>query len=76
MYAGSLMYNKRPTILSERMPSLLADPSGFEPPISSVTGKRVRPLHHGSIKCLHTVSDYYSGVNIMNLKYNIHYTIF
>jgi hypothetical protein len=28
----------------------LADPSGFEPPIFSVTGKRVRPLHHGSLK--------------------------
>ena len=68
MYAGSLMYNKRPTILSERMPSLLADPSGFEPPISSVTGKRVRPLHHGSINSLLTVANYNSSVNNEKLK--------
>ena len=26
----------------------LATPSGFEPPISSVTGRHVRPLHHGA----------------------------
>jgi hypothetical protein len=27
---------------------VLATPSGFEPPISSVTGRHVRPLHHGA----------------------------
>jgi len=26
----------------------VADPTGFEPAISSVTGTYVRPLHHGS----------------------------
>jgi hypothetical protein len=26
----------------------MATPSGFEPPISSVTGRHVRPLHHGA----------------------------
>lgn len=27
----------------------MADPTGFEPAFSSVTGRRVWPLHHGSI---------------------------
>ena len=27
----------------------LATPGGFEPPISTVTGWHVRPLHHGAI---------------------------
>jgi hypothetical protein len=27
---------------------LTADPTGFEPAISGVTGRRVRPLHYGS----------------------------
>ena len=27
---------------------LLATPSGFEPPISTLTGWHVRPLHHGA----------------------------
>jgi hypothetical protein len=26
----------------------LATPGGFEPPISTVTGWHVRPLHHGA----------------------------
>src|SRR5690606_14753547 len=26
----------------------MAEPTGFEPAISGVTGRRVRPLHHGS----------------------------
>ena len=26
----------------------LADPTGFEPAVSGVTGRRVRPLHYGS----------------------------
>lgn len=26
----------------------LATPSGFEPPISTLTGWHVRPLHHGA----------------------------
>ena len=28
---------------------LMAEPRGFEPPIFCVTGRHVRPLHHGSI---------------------------
>jgi hypothetical protein len=28
----------------------MATPGGFEPPISTVTGWHVRPLHHGAIK--------------------------
>jgi hypothetical protein len=28
-----------------------ADPTGFEPAVSGVTGRRVRPLHYGSIPC-------------------------
>ena len=28
---------------------LLADPTGFEPAVSGVTGRRVRPLHYGSL---------------------------
>ncbi len=27
----------------------MATPSGFEPPISTLTGWRVRPLHHGAV---------------------------
>ena len=27
----------------------MADPTGFEPAISSVTGRHVGPLHHGSV---------------------------
>src|SRR5579875_318109 len=27
---------------------MLAEPTGFEPAISCVTGRHVRPLHHGS----------------------------
>ncbi len=27
---------------------LVADPTGFEPAVSDVTGRRVRPLHYGS----------------------------
>jgi hypothetical protein len=30
--------------------SYLATPGGFEPPISTVTGWHVRPLHHGALK--------------------------
>ena len=30
----------------------LATPGGFEPPISTVTGWHVRPLHHGAIQLL------------------------
>ncbi len=28
----------------------VATPGGFEPPISTVTGWHVRPLHHGASK--------------------------
>ena len=28
---------------------ILADPTGFEPAVSGVTGRRVRPLHYGSL---------------------------
>ena len=28
----------------------VATPSGFEPPISTLTGWRVRPLHHGAVR--------------------------
>ncbi len=28
----------------------MADPTGFEPAISSVTGWHVGPLHHGSVR--------------------------
>jgi hypothetical protein len=27
----------------------MATPGGFEPPISTVTGWHVRPLHHGAV---------------------------
>ena len=36
----------------------VADPTGFEPAISSVTGTYVRPLHHGSVKVDDAVSDH------------------
>ncbi len=36
------------TSLTDRRSRDLADPTGFEPAISSVTGWHVRPLHHGS----------------------------
>ena len=29
---------------------MVATPSGFEPPISTLTGWRVRPLHHGAVR--------------------------
>src|SRR4029450_12580985 len=29
---------------------MMADPTGFEPAISSVTGWHVGPLHHGSVR--------------------------
>ena len=31
------------------LPTKLATPGGFEPPISTVTGWHVRPLHHGAV---------------------------
>jgi hypothetical protein len=36
--------------VTEASPDILprAEPTGFEPAISCVTGKHVRPLHHGS----------------------------
>ncbi len=35
----------------------MATPGGFEPPISTVTGWHVRPLHHGAL--LGKISDAY-----------------
>ena len=30
----------------------MATPGGFEPPISTVTGWHVRPLHHGAVNMI------------------------
>ena len=40
----------------------MADPTGFEPAISSVTGRRVKPLHYGS-----TVAIILSFFRLVNL---------
>ena len=34
----------------DRDKGVVATPSGFEPPISTLTGWRVRPLHHGAVR--------------------------
>ena len=34
----------------------MADPTGFEPAISSVTGWHVGPLHHGSVRRMGTIA--------------------
>lgn len=41
----------------------MADSTGFEPAVSSVTGKCVGPLHHESIKSFVTVSEIGVRVN-------------
>ncbi len=41
----------------------MATPIGFEPTISTVTGWRVRPLHHGAASAYVTVR---AGVAVVN----------
>ena len=45
MYAGRLRGGVRDDVKAGGM----ATPRGFEPPISTVTGWHVRPLHHGAV---------------------------
>jgi hypothetical protein len=63
----------------------MADPSGFEPPIFSVTGKRVGPLHYGSMNyvtlSLLSLADLalvvnVHGVKLRCLKWNYAYRYF
>jgi hypothetical protein len=44
-------------IVADEKKSLLADPTGFEPAISSVTGWHVGPLHHGSATGLRSLPE-------------------
>jgi hypothetical protein len=47
----------------------LATPGGFEPPISTVTGWHVRPLHHGAARIYITkpsLAKVYQGTLLMS----------
>ena len=44
--------------------SEMATPIGFEPTVSTVTGWRVRPLHHGAAKAEPTVATPVPVVNV------------